>query len=102
MDESGACKFPPEHMETVAKNVRQLLSDEADKQALMRKAKSWFTGYNSNVKGHEEGTIRYLVYNGGMPKYRKALNDVADVGYKGIAFSKRHKPAANAPSEAIA
>ena len=40
MDESGACKFPPEHMETVAKNVRQLLSDEADKQALMRKAKS--------------------------------------------------------------
>ena len=69
---------------------------------LMRKAKSWFTGYNSNVKGHEEGTIRYLVYNGGMPKYRKALNDVADVGYKGIAFSKRHKPAANAPSEAIA
>jgi len=69
---------------------------------LMRKAKSWFTGYNSNVKGHEEGTIRYLVYNGGMPKYRKALNDVADVGYKGIAFSKRHKPVANAPSEAIA
>ena len=68
----------------------------------MRKAKSWFTGYNSNVKGHEEGTIRYLVYNGGMPKYRKALNDVADVGYNGIAFSKRHKPAANAPSEAIA
>ena len=54
---------------------------------LMRKAKSWFTGYNSNVEGHEEGTIRYLVYNGGMPKYRKALNDVAEAGYKGITFS---------------
>lgn len=53
---------------------------------LMRKAKSWFTGYNSNVEGHEEGTIRYLVYNGGMPKYRKALNDTAEAGYKGIAF----------------
>ena len=38
---------------------------------LMRKAKSWFTGYNSNVPGHEQGTIRYLVYNGGAPKYVK-------------------------------
>ena len=36
---------------------------------LMRKAKSWFTGYNSNVPGHEHGKIRYLVYNGGTPKY---------------------------------
>jgi hypothetical protein len=25
--------------------------------------KSWFTGYNSNVSGHEEGKIRYFVYN---------------------------------------
>ncbi len=30
---------------------------------LMRNAKSWFTGYNSNVDGHEQGTIRYFVYN---------------------------------------
>ena len=37
---------------------------------LMRKAQGWFTGYNSNVDGHEQGTIRYLVYNGGTPKYR--------------------------------
>ena len=36
---------------------------------LMRKAKAWFTGYNSNVAGHEEGTVRYFVYNGGTPKY---------------------------------
>ena len=36
---------------------------------LMRKAQGWFTGYNSNVEGHEQGTIRYLVYNGGTPKY---------------------------------
>ena len=32
---------------------------------LMRKAQGWFTGYNSNVEGHEQGKIRYLVYNGG-------------------------------------
>lgn len=69
---------------------------------LMRKAKSWFTGYNSNVEGHEEGTIRYLVYNGGMPKYRKALSDVAEAGYKGITISSGHEPAVGAASEAVA
>ncbi|MEZ5653350.1 MAG: NAD(P)/FAD-dependent oxidoreductase [Burkholderiaceae bacterium] len=53
---------------------------------LMRKAKSWFTGYNSNVDGHEEGRIRYFVYNGGMPKYRSVLRDVAEEGYAGIRF----------------
>ena len=47
---------------------------------LMRKAKSWFTGYNSNVAGHEHGKIRYLVYNGGTPKYVAAINDVAAEG----------------------
>ncbi|WP_249134846.1 NAD(P)/FAD-dependent oxidoreductase [Bradyrhizobium sp. AUGA SZCCT0222] len=36
---------------------------------LMRNAKSWFTGYNSNVPGHEHGKYRYFVYNGGTPKY---------------------------------
>ena len=51
---------------------------------LMRKAKGWFTGYNSNVPGHEEGTIRYMVYNGGAPKYNRTLKDVADHGYRGI------------------
>lgn len=54
---------------------------------LMRKAKSWFTGYNSNVEGHEEGTIRYLVYNGGMPKYVSTVNQVADNDYDGVEFS---------------
>ncbi|MBA7472512.1 hypothetical protein ES707_07840 [subsurface metagenome] len=41
---------------------------------LMRKAKSWFTGYNSNVAGHEEGTVRYFVYNGGTPKFVGIIN----------------------------
>jgi cation diffusion facilitator CzcD-associated flavoprotein CzcO len=54
---------------------------------LMRKAKSWFTGYNSNVAGHEEGKIRYFVYNGGTPKYVAIINDVAAKGYEGIVLS---------------
>jgi hypothetical protein len=54
---------------------------------LMRKAQSWFTGYNSNVEGHEHGTIRYLVYNGGSPKYVATLKEVAEKGYAGIALT---------------
>lgn len=53
---------------------------------LMRKAKSWFTGYNSNVAGHEEGTVRYFVYNGGTPKFLGIINGVAAGGYQEIAF----------------
>jgi hypothetical protein len=54
---------------------------------LMRKAKGWFTGYNSNVAGHEEGTIRYFVYNGGTPKFVGLISDVAAKGYQEIEFS---------------
>ncbi|HZD26439.1 MAG TPA: NAD(P)/FAD-dependent oxidoreductase [Alphaproteobacteria bacterium] len=54
---------------------------------LMRKAKSWFTGYNSNVAGHEAGKIRYMVYNGGAPKYVSIIRDVAAKGYEGIDLS---------------
>ena len=54
---------------------------------LMRKAKSWFTGYNSNIPGHEHGKIRYFVYNGGAPKYVSNINRVAENGYEGIVFS---------------
>ena len=55
---------------------------------LMRKAKGWFTGYNSNVDGHEHGRIRYFVYNGGAPKFQATITDVADQGYKGIVFRR--------------
>jgi cation diffusion facilitator CzcD-associated flavoprotein CzcO len=54
---------------------------------LMRKAKSWFTGYNSNVVGHEAGKVRYFVYNGGTPKYVATINDVAENGYEGLSLS---------------
>ena len=54
---------------------------------LMRKAKGWFTGYNSNVAGHEEGTVRYFVYNGGTPKFVGIINEVAAKNYQEIEFS---------------
>jgi hypothetical protein len=54
---------------------------------LMRKAKSWFTGYNSNVDGHEEGSIRYFVYNGGAPKFVNTITEVAHNDYEGIEFA---------------
>jgi cation diffusion facilitator CzcD-associated flavoprotein CzcO len=54
---------------------------------LLRNARSWFTGYNSNVEGHDDGRIRLVVYNGGAPKYRKILAEVAAGGYEGITFS---------------
>ncbi len=53
---------------------------------LMRKAKGWFTGYNSNVEGHEEGSFRPFVYNGGAPKFQMKLDAEADTGYPNIAF----------------
>jgi cation diffusion facilitator CzcD-associated flavoprotein CzcO len=54
---------------------------------LIRKAQGWFTGYNSNVDGHEAGTMRHIVYNGGSPKYRRSITEVADADYAGIQFS---------------
>ena len=68
---------------------------------LMRKAKSWFTGYNSNVAGHEEGTVRYVVYNGGTPKFVGIINDVAAKGYRGIEF-RAGSPANGAAAAASA
>ena len=53
---------------------------------LMRKAKSWFTGYNSNIDGHEHGKIRYFVYNGGAPKYVARIKEIAQNDYEGFVF----------------
>jgi cation diffusion facilitator CzcD-associated flavoprotein CzcO len=54
---------------------------------LLRNAQGWFTGYNSNVPGHEKGTRRHLVFNGGTPKYRQKITEVADAGYRGLTFA---------------
>jgi len=65
---------------------------------LMRKAKSWFTGYNSNVEGHEQGKVRYFVYNGGTPKYVATINQVAEQGYEGLTLTPAPRPDAGSPA----
>ncbi|MCH2410528.1 cyclohexanone monooxygenase, partial [Myxococcota bacterium] len=62
---------------------------------LMRKAKGWFTGYNSNVDGHEHGRTRYFVYNGGTPKYVQKIAEVAERDYEGILLT----PSSGLPPE---
>ena len=53
---------------------------------LLRTAKSWITGYNSNIDGHEYGKTRYNIYNGGGPKYAQRLREVAENDYEGVRF----------------
>ena len=53
---------------------------------LMRKAKSWFTGYNSNIAGREHGKIRYMVYNGGMVRYAAYTRAEAESGFQKLSF----------------
>ena len=40
MDENGACKFPPEHLESVLTNVQALLDEEADRIGRLESASS--------------------------------------------------------------
>ena len=54
---------------------------------LLRKAKSWITGYNSNLDGHEYGKTRYNIYNGGGPKYARRLREMVANDYEGVSFS---------------
>ena len=51
---------------------------------LIRTARSWFNGYNSNVAGHDKP--RYLIYNGGAQRYREWLGNVAAKDYEGFEF----------------
>ncbi|MFN0026643.1 MAG: flavin-containing monooxygenase [Acidimicrobiales bacterium] len=52
---------------------------------LLGKVKSWFTGYNSNIEGRD--TMRPVAYNGGAPRYRKRLAEVAERGYEGFVLA---------------
>jgi len=56
----------------------------SQERMLMRRSRGWFTGYNANVEGHGEGTVRYLSYWGGAPQYNKIVRRVADQGYPGV------------------
>ena len=48
---------------------------------LARRSRGWFTGYNSNVAGHDQGQVRYVAYFGGAPKYSEIIRRTADEGY---------------------
>ena len=54
---------------------------------LLRRSQGWFTGYNSNVAGHEVGKVRYQAYFGTGPKYMARLKQLADDGYGQIDFA---------------
>jgi cation diffusion facilitator CzcD-associated flavoprotein CzcO len=59
----------------------------AQERMLMRRSRGWFTGYNANVEGHGEGTVRYLAYWGGAPRYDERISRIADEGYPGVDMS---------------
>jgi len=52
---------------------------------LLSNARSWMTGYNSNVEGHDR--MRHVIYNGGAPRYRRRITRVAEHGYQGFVFA---------------
>jgi cation diffusion facilitator CzcD-associated flavoprotein CzcO len=82
--ERGLTRFEatPEAEQQWTDHVREMYGT-----MLMRKGKGWFTGYNSNVPGHEYGRTRYFVYNGGNPKYRKEIGKVEAAGYRGFELA---------------
>ena len=81
LGEHGHTRFEPtqEAEDDWVEHMRETYS-----MMLMRNAKSWFTGYNSNVDGHEHGKTHYFVYNGGGPRYWRRLDDVTGDHYGGI------------------
>ena len=54
-------------------------------QLLLGKVKSWFTGFNPNIEGRD--TMRPVAYNGGAPRYRRRLSEVAERGYEGFVLA---------------
>jgi cation diffusion facilitator CzcD-associated flavoprotein CzcO len=77
--DNGVTRFEPtaEAEQEWTDHVREMYG-----MLLLRKAKSWFTGYNSNVEGHDR--TRFMIYAGGNPRYRKWLEQEAEAGYPGL------------------
>lgn len=46
MDENGACKFPPQYMEQIIKNVEQLVKNEEAQRQKVLATKNWEELYN--------------------------------------------------------
>jgi len=82
MRAEGATRF-----EVSAEGEREWAEEvaKAYDRVLLKSSKGWFTGYNSNVEGHEEGVIRHQAYFGPGPKYRKLVERVAAEGYPQVA-----------------
>ncbi|MGF1595464.1 MAG: flavin-containing monooxygenase [Acidimicrobiales bacterium] len=59
----------------------------AHERMLFRRSKGWFTGYNSNVAGHQEGKVRYQAYFGGAPRYSTKIEEAAAAGYPSIVLA---------------
>ncbi len=59
----------------------------AHERLLFRRSKGWFTGYNPNLPGRGEGTVRYHAYFGGAHRYAKKIDDLAEAGYPGLTMS---------------
>jgi len=70
--------------ELVAERDWQEQVMKAHDRLLLRNSKGWFTGYNSNVAGHAQGTIRYQAYFGGVPRYTRRVDEIAEQNYVGI------------------
>jgi cation diffusion facilitator CzcD-associated flavoprotein CzcO len=60
---------------------------QAHERMLFRRSKGWFTGYNSNVAGHQEGKVRYQAYFGGAPRYAEKIEEAVATGYPEIEFA---------------
>ncbi len=58
----------------------------AHERMLFRRSQGWFTGYNSNVEGHQVGTVRYQAYFGGSLRYAAVVAAEVDKGYPSITF----------------
>ena len=53
---------------------------------LLKKSKGWFTGYNSNIAGHQAGTVRHQAYFGPGPRYAAMIRKAAEDGYPRLAL----------------
>ena len=71
--------------------VQQVI--KVQERMLARRSQGWFTGYNSNVAGHELGTVRYQAYFGGGPKYNGIITAEAEAGYPNIKQTKHQRQA---------
>ena len=64
----------------------------AHERLLFRRSKGWFTGYNPNLPGRGEGTVRYHAYFGGAHRYARKIDDLAEAGYPGLTMSTSRVP----------